>query len=36
MLFSSILFFLVFGRVFADAGEDDDLMSFVTVCTVVI
>ncbi|KAL4866381.1 hypothetical protein BDV12DRAFT_135699 [Aspergillus spectabilis] len=30
MLFSSILFSLGFGRVFADAGDDDDLMSFVT------
>ncbi|KAL4811538.1 ASST-domain-containing protein [Aspergillus unguis] len=30
MLFSSILLSLAFGRVFADAGEDDDLMSFVT------
>ncbi|KAL4963543.1 uncharacterized protein BDV14DRAFT_176374 [Aspergillus stella-maris] len=30
MLFSSLLLSLAFGRVFADAGDDDDLMSFVT------
>ncbi|KAL4781181.1 ASST-domain-containing protein [Aspergillus varians] len=30
MLVSSILLSLAFGRVFADAGDDDDLMSFVT------
>lgn len=32
MLFSSILLSLAFGRAFADAGDDDDLMTFVTVC----
>ncbi|RDW93257.1 uncharacterized protein DSM5745_00579 [Aspergillus mulundensis] len=30
MLFSSILLSLAFGHVLADAGDDDDLMSFVT------
>lgn len=31
MLLSSILLSLAFGRVHANAGDDDDLMSFVTV-----
>ncbi|KAL5335269.1 ASST-domain-containing protein [Aspergillus crustosus] len=30
MLFSSVVFSLALGKVFADAGDDDDLMSFVT------